>query len=190
MAAFPMSAHALGPFTPKKVYLYNNNDEAVSATTATVATLAVKVGSGEEEGGGHHRLVVDFSSACAIQPDSTSALMFIGCFVDGKPCVGSQANPPEHNTGNPVPSGYINVLSCDFTVLDTCAQWDNSCNHVWYTNELSKGTHTVVIKAAVGNPLVPPKVPATFFDTRNGTGTLFDEARNLVVTVLDIGSED
>lgn len=195
MAAFTMSAHALGPFTPKKVFLYNNNDEAISTTTTTVATLVVKVGSGEEEeGGAHHRLVVDFSSACAIQPTNANplnkALMFIGCFVDGNPCVGSQANPPEHNDGNPVPSGYINVLSCDFTNPATCAQWDNSCNHVWYTNELSKGTHTVVIKAAVGNPLVPPQMPPTFFDTRNGPGTLFDEARNLVVTVLDTGSED
>jgi len=71
-------------------------------------------------------------------------------------------------------------LSTDFPAF---TGWDNSVDHVWYTGKLSAGSHTVVIKAAVGNPLIP-----FAFGTGNGTGTLFDEARNLVVTVL--GAKD
>ncbi len=150
---------------------------------ATVATLTVNVGGCEdEEGGSHHRLVIDYSSVGAIRNDTVKeALMFLGCFVDGNPCVGTQANPPEHDAGATVPLGYVNVLSCDFS---SCAGWDNAADHVWFTNNLSCGPHTVVIKAAVGNPLIPPLVPPTAFDGRSGPGTLFDEARNLVVTVL------
>ncbi|SRR5216683_2584004 len=191
MTALPVLVHALltvGPLTPKKVYLFNNNDEAVSTTTITVATLTVKVGSCEEEESSHHRLVIDYSSVGAIRNDAPpkEALLFLGCFVDGNPCVGTQANPPEHDAGASVPLGYVNVLSCDYP---SCAGWDNGVDHVWFTGELSCGTHTVVIKAAVGNPLIPVSVPATAFDGRNGIGTLFDEARNLVVTVLDGSGE-
>jgi len=191
MTALPVLVHALltvGPLTPKKVYLFNNNDEAVSTTTITVATLTVKVGSCEEEESSHHRLVIDYSSVGAIRNDAPpkEALLFLGCFVDGNPCVGTQANPPEHDAGASVPLGYVNVLSCDYP---SCAGWDNAVDHVWFTNNLSCGTHTVVIKAAVGNPLIPVSVPPTAFDGRNGIGTLFDEARNLVVTVLDGSGE-
>lgn len=38
----------------------------------------------------------------------------------------------------------------------------------------------MVIKAAVGNPLIPFK----------GTGILFDEARNLIVTLLSPSDKD
>jgi hypothetical protein len=196
MAAVPILVLALdltiGPLTPKKVYLFNNNDEVISTTTITVATLTVKVGSdsgflwSEEES--KHRLVIDYSSVGAIRNEEPpkEALLFLGCFVDDNPCVGSQANPPEHDDGATVPLGYVNVLSCDFS---SCAGWDNAVDHVWFTDELSPGDHTVVIKAAVGNPLIPPSVPPTFFDGRNGPGTLFDEARNLVVTVLGSSEE-
>ena len=191
MTALPVLVHALltvGPLTPKKVFLFNDNDEAVSTTTITVATLSVNVGGCEEEESSHHRLVIDYSSVGAIRNDAPpkEALLFLGCFVDGNPCVGTQANPPEHDAGASVPLGYVNVLSCDYP---SCAGWDNAADHVWFTNNLSCGTHTVVIKAAVGNPLIPVSVPATAFDGRNGIGTLFDEARNLVVTVLDGSGE-
>ncbi len=152
-----------------KTFVFNANAELSSTTTITVATLPVTVG-GFEAVPASHRLVINYSSVGAIQAaTATPALLFIGCFVDGIACVGSQADP------GTTPAGYVNVLSTDFP---GSTAWDNSVDHVWYTAKLSPGAHTVVIKAAVGNPLVP------FM----GTGTLFDEARNLVVTVL--GSND
>ena len=148
-----------------KTFVFNANAELSSTTTITVATLPVTVG-GFEAVPASHRLVINYSSVGAIQAaTATPALLFIGCFVDGIACVGSQADP------GTTPAGYVNVLSTDFP---GSTAWDNSVDHVWYTAKLSPGAHTVVIKAAVGNPLVP------FM----GTGTLFDEARNLVVTVL------
>jgi len=169
----------------QRVFLFNANPELSSTSTITVASLSVTVG---EFDGGSHRLVINYSSVGAIAPDvaANRAVLFLGCFVDGNPCVGTQANPPEHDAGASVPLGYVNVLSCDYP---SCAGWDNGVDHVWFTGELSCGTHTVVIKAAVGNPLIPVSVPATAFDGRNGIGTLFDEARNLVVTVLDGSGE-
>jgi hypothetical protein len=158
-----------------RTFVFNDNTELSSSTTVTVAgPLSVTVG---EFDGASHRLVINYSSVGAIAPlTATPALLFIGCFVDGTtPCVGSQANP------GGIPAGYVNVLSTDFSAFTA---WDNSVDHVWYTaTKLSPGSHTVTIKAAVGNPLV-----TTVFGTGNGTGTLFDEARNLVVTVL--GSAD
>jgi hypothetical protein len=189
MAAFPILAHS--QLAPKKVFLFNDNPElcagspnsvAVAAgcpiAPITVASLTVKVGDGEEEEGSKHRLVIDYSSVGAITPagqlsTNPKATLFLGCFVDGSPCVGTQTDPAT------VPAGWVNVLSCNFTAdITTCAQWDNGVDHVWYTGFLSPGTHTVVIKATVGNALVPS-------NTNIGNpGILFDEARNLVVTVL------
>jgi len=90
--------------------------------------------------------------------------MFLGCIVDRSPCVGTQKNP------STTPAGYANVLSNNYPSV---AGWDNTVGYTWFTNDLSAGTHTIVIIAAVGNPLVPFR----------GTGTLFIEARNLIVTV-------
>jgi hypothetical protein len=156
----------------QRVFLFNADPELSSSSTITVASLSVTVG---EFDGGSHRLVINYSSVGAIAPDvaANRAVLFLGCFVDGSPCVGTQANP------STTPAGWVNVLSCDFS---SCAQWDNSADHVWFTGKLSPGSHTVVIEAAVGHALVPS-------DSFIGNpGTLFDEARNLVVTVL--GSED
>jgi len=152
----------------QRVFLFNANPELSSTSTITVASLSVTVG---EFDGGSHRLVINYSSVGAIAPDvaANRAVLFLGCFVDGSPCVGTQANPAT------TPAGWVNVLSCDFS---SCAQWDNGVDHVWFTGKLSPGSHTVVIKAAVGHALVPA-------DTFIGNpGTLFDEARNLLVTVL------
>lgn len=153
-------------FFPERVFLFNDDVELSSTTAITVASLTYK--SSKE-----HRLTIDYSSVGAIEADNASdpAILFIGCFVDGNPCIGSQNNPS--NT----PAGWVNVLSCDFP---SCAAWDNHVGYVWFTDELEEGSHSVVIKAAVGNPLIPFK----------GTGILFDEARNLVVTLLRPSDKD
>jgi len=149
-----------------RTFVVNANPELSSTSTITVAgPLTVTVGDVD---GASHRLVINYSSVGAIEANTaTGAILFIGCFVDGTiPCVGTQADP------GTTPAGYVDVLSTDFP---GSTAWDNSVDHVWYTaTKLSACTHTVTIKAAVGNPLVP------FL----GTGTLFDEARTLVVTVL------
>lgn len=164
-----------------RTFVFNADPELCAASTVvvgtgcqvaspiTVATKVVTVGGFD---GASHRLVINYSSVGAIQASGASpALLFIGCFVDGTACVGTQSDPAG------IPAGYVNVLSTNFPGQ---TGWDNSVDHVWYTAaKLSPGPHTVVIKAAVGNPLV-----ATVFGTGNGPGTLFDEARNLVVTVL------
>jgi hypothetical protein len=158
-----------------RTFVSNDKGELVACSTAVVGCpaspiivagpLTVTVG---EFDAGPHRLVINYSSVGAIEANTaTGAILFIGCFVDGTiPCVGTQDDP------GTTPAGYVNVLSTDFP---GSTAWDNSVDHVWYTaTKLSAGSHTVTIKAAVGNPLVP------FL----GTGTLFDEARTLVVTVL------
>ncbi len=148
-----------------KTFVFNDKPELSSTGTIVVSgPQTVTVG---EFDGAPHRLLINYSSVGAIE--GPGAILFIGCFVDGPPpipCVGTQADP------STTPAGWVNVLSTDFP---GSTAWDNSVDHVWYTaTKLSAGTHTVTIKAAVGNPLVP------FL----GTGTLFDEARTLVVTVL------
>jgi hypothetical protein len=147
-------------FIPVKVFLFNENEEISTTTETTAASLSYDFPK-------PHRLVIDYSSVGAISPDDAEnpATLFIGCFVDGEPCVGTQANPA--NT----PAGWVNVLSCN---LGRCAAWDSDVSHVWYSPKLSEGKHTVEIKVAVGNPLVP------FL----GTGTAFNEVRTLVVTLL------
>ena len=149
-----------------KTFVFNDKPELSSTGTIVVSgPKTVTVGDVDNL---PHRLVITYSSVGAIEANTaTGAILFIGCFVDGTiPCVGTQADP------GTTPAGYVNVLSTDFP---GSTAWDNSVDHVWYTaTKLSAGTHTVTIKAAVGNPLVP------FL----GTGTLFDEARTLVVTVL------
>ena len=157
-----------------RTFVFNANPELSSSSIITVATLPVTVG---EFDGGSHRLVINYSSVGAISPTGAlpanpKATLFIGCFVDGVPCVGSQANPAG------IPAGWVNVLSCNFTVPTTCAQWDNGVDHVWFTAKKSPGSHTVVIKAAVGNAFLPANANV------GNAGVLFDEARNLVVTVL------
>ena len=153
-------------FVPRRVFLSNDNVELSSTTEITVASLTYK--SSKE-----HRLTIDYSSVGAIEADNAAdpAILFIGCFVDGNPCVGSQNDPS--NT----PAGWVNALSCDYP---NSAAWDNHVGYVWFTDALQEGSHTVVIKAAVGNPLIP------FL----GTGTLFNEARNLIVTLLSRSEED
>jgi hypothetical protein len=150
-------------FIPVKVFLFNENEELSTTTETTTASLSYDFSN-------PHRLVIDYSSVGAIRSDSEvdPAILFIGCFVDGAPCVGTQANPAD------TPAGWVNVLSCNFAVPD-CAAWDSDVSHVWYSDKLSKGAHTVEIKVAVGNPLVPFK----------GTGTALNEVRTLVVTVLE-----
>ena len=148
-----------------RTFVFNDKPELSSTGTIVVSgPQTVTVG---EFDGAPHRLLINYSSVGAIE--GPGAILFIGCFVDGPPpipCVGTQADP------STTPAGWVNVLSTDFP---GSTAWDNSVDHVWYTaTKLSAGTHTVTIKAAVGNPLVP------FL----GTGTLFDEARTLVVTVL------
>jgi hypothetical protein len=164
LTAFPILAHA--QLIPKAVYLFNANPELSSTSTIIVATQTVNVGED-----GLHRLVIDYSSVGAIQPDDNSkpALLYLGCFVDGVACIGEQNNSGFATSQ----TGYVNVLSCDYP---TCAAWDSSVNHVWFTGFLSPGSHTVVIKAAVGASVTTPAF--------GGTGTVFDEARTLVVTVL------
>jgi hypothetical protein len=150
-----------------RTFVFNDNTELSSSTTVTVAgPLSVTVG---EFDGASHRLVINYSSVGAISPAvaTAPALLFIGCFVDGIACVGTQADPVGTT------AGYVNVLSTDFSAFTA---WDNSVDHVWYTAKLTPGSHTVVIKAAVGTSVTTPPF--------RGTGTLFEEARNLVVTVL------
>jgi hypothetical protein len=152
-----------------RTFVFNDDTELSSTTPITVATLPVTVG---EFDAASHRLVINYSSVGAIEPaTATPALLFIGCFVDGIACVGTQFDPAGTT------AGYVNVLSTDFSAFTA---WDNSVDHVWYTAKLSPGAHTVVIKAAVGTSVTTPPF--------KGTGTLFDEARNLVVTVL--GAKD
>jgi hypothetical protein len=168
LTAFPILAHA--QLIPKAVYLFNDNPELSSTSTRTVATLTVNVGDD-----GLHRLVIDYSSVGAIKPDDNSkrALFYLGCFVDGVACIGEQDNSGFATSQ----TGYVNVLSCDFTFpTPICAAWDSSVNHVWFTGFLSHGSDTVVIKEAVGASVTTPPF--------GGTGTVFDEARTLVVTVL------
>jgi hypothetical protein len=146
---------------PAKVFLFNNDAEVSSTGEIEVATLAYQWPT-------RHRLIIDFSSVGAISADDRAnpALLFIGCIIDiATPCIGRQTNPLA------TPPGWVNVLSCDLT---SCAAWDNSVSHVWFSPTLTAGNHTVHIRANVGDPLIP------FM----GKGTLFDEARNLVVTLL------
>ena len=160
-AVAPLAAVTIGPFTPKKILLFNDNSELLSSTSVVVATQSYNYSTST------HRLVIDFSSVGAIQGvNSTSpAALYIGCFVDGAPCFGKNTDPS--NT----PGGYVNALSCNYP---TCAAWDNNVSHVWWTKPLPPGPHTVVIKAAVGNSLFGWLYP----------GTLYDEARNMVITIV------
>src|SRR5713101_720917 len=74
-----------------RTFVFNANPELSSSTTVTVATLPVTVG---EFDGGSHRLVINYSSVGAIAPaTATPALLFIGCFVEGIACVGTQFDP-------------------------------------------------------------------------------------------------
>jgi hypothetical protein len=180
LTVFPILAHAQLP--PKGVYFFNanpelctisaslpatlcSNDQPITQGPITVATLTVNVGAS-----GYHKLLIDYSSAGAVSSaTSGKALFYLGCSVDGTACVGTQDN----SGGSTTLPGYVNVESCDFP---SCSAWDESVNHVWFTGSLSPGFHTVVIKAAVGTDVTSPPF--------GSTGTIFNEARNLVVTVL------
>lgn len=150
---------SIPPLTPQKVILFSDSTEPSTNTVMTVASATYNFTK-------FHRLLVDFSSVGAISNSTNQrALLYLGCFIDGSPCFGKNTDPD--NT----PGGYVNPLSCDYS---TCAAWDNNVSHVWFTKSLAPGTHTVVIKVAVGNSLFG----------FGGPGTAFDEARNLAVTIL------
>ena len=93
---------------PSRVFLFNEDDELVSesGTEITVASLTYRSSK-------RHRLVIDYSSVGSLVPVDIAnpALLFIGCFVDKMPCIGSQTNPPD------TPEGWVNALSCNFAGL-------------------------------------------------------------------------
>ena len=150
----------VGSFVPTKIYFFNDNTELTSTTSVAAASLTYASSAT------NHRLKIDFTATGAIKNEtSNGALLFVGCFIDGtKPCVGNQSDPAT------TPAGYVNLMSTNYP---NHAAWDNGIAYTWWTNSLGSGTHTVTIKAAVGNPLVP----------YGDTGELFIEARNMVVTV-------
>src|SRR5712691_617504 len=100
----------VGPLVPSEVFLFNNNSELSANNQIIVAQINYFLGV-------PHRLTIDFSSVGAIEALSASnpALLYIGCFVGPTPCIGSQANPPG------VPAGWVNALSCDFSLTGPCA---------------------------------------------------------------------
>ena len=150
-----------GTLIPRTIQANNNNAEVSSSTGLTVAVLNTNYTKSM------HRLLIDYSSVGAISATNSGspALFYLGCFVDGNPCIGQNDDPAT------TPDGYVNPLSCNYP---SCASWDSDVSHVWFTKPLAPGVHHVVIKAAVGNALFG----------FGGPGTLFDEARNLVVTVM------
>src|SRR5207245_5411023 len=121
----------------KRVFLLNSNPELSSTTSVVAASLTYTFSAST------HHLIVAFSAVGAIANNTnTPALMFLGCIVDRSPCVGTQKNP------STTPAGYANVLSNNYPSV---AGWDNTVGYTWFTNDLSAGTHTIVIIAAVGN---------------------------------------
>jgi len=162
-AGTPVPAISQGPFVPRQILMNNTNTE-VSATTTKVL-----VGELTYTFSTRHHLVITFSAVGAVSkgPNSaTPAILFLGCYVDGKPCVGSQNNPTT------TPAGWVNTLSTDYSTTGPAA-WDNWVGYTWFTTALPAGTHTVVIWVETGNALFG------FM----GAGTAFCEARNLVVTI-------
>jgi hypothetical protein len=160
---------------PSRVFLFNDDVEleSVTGTEITVASLTYRSSK-------RHRLVIDYSSVGALTPNDIAnpAILFIGCFVNGIPCIGSQTNPPD------TPEGWVNVLSCNFAgqfgqPTYPCA-WDNNVSKIWFSRELPPGSHTVEINAATG---------AALFGFL-GSGRLTNEARNLVVTLLRPGFDE
>jgi hypothetical protein len=157
---------------PAKVFLFNADAELSSTDEIVVATLKYSWPK-------RHRLVIDFSSVGAItQSTMTSALLYLGCDVDGTACIGTQSNPPG------APAGWVNALSCETLAGQgpggSCAQWDSHVGYVWFSRNIEAGTHTVQVKASVGFALFADGTGPG----KGGPGTLFDEARNLVVTLL------
>jgi hypothetical protein len=157
---------------PAKVFLFNDDAEVSSTDEIIVATLKYSWPK-------RHRLVIDFSSVGAItQSTDNQALLYIGCDVDGTACIGTQSNPPG------APAGWVNALSCNTVGPPlgpggSCA-WDSHVGYVWFSRNIEAGTHTVQVKASVGFALFADGTGPG----KGGPGALFDEARNLVVTLL------
>jgi hypothetical protein len=178
LSMMPRQIFAQG--APVQVFTFNADPELSAGAAPVVVANSAPIGFAA---GTTHKLIIDYSSVGAISADlpgdANRALLYIGCdIIDGTgviaPCIGTQNDPAG------VPAGWVNVLSCDFPA---CAAWDNSVSHVWFSHILAAapGPYTVRIRAEVGFALLgPPIAPG-----KGGPGTLFDEARNLVVTVLN-----
>ena len=124
---------------PAKVFLYNADAELSSTDEIVVATLKYSWPK-------RHRLVIDFSSVGAItQSTMTSALLYLGCDVDGTACIGTQSNPPRRSSrlgqcvelrdfGRPGAQWVLRTMGqpCRLRLVQ-------SKHRSWYTQGSSKG---------------------------------------------------
>jgi hypothetical protein len=169
----------LGYLIPTTVFLFNDNVQLVRTIQRmpTIAPIpAITVASVHYNYFKRHRLTINYSSTGAIVPadPSNPAFLVIGCHIDGHACIGSSDRLL--SLVPPIP-GWVEVMTCDYP---TCAS-NSPVNYVWFSEALDSGTHDVVIEATVQSGVFPLIV--------SGGGILLNDARNLVVTVMELPIE-